>query len=359
MTLLSTLINLMDQPNISDVHLSPDEPLWVRRNGDLELLESICNGAELNQWLAMVRYQKNSPLKTALSRGGQDDFAANLAVTRIRCHAYVSKGQINVAVRKLSDHIPPLTKLGLPASLPPLLTYPSGLILVVGATGSGKSTTLASCIDHLNRTLNGHIVTLEDPVEYIHHDQSCRVRQRHVGSVDEGADCATFATGVTAAMREDPDVILVGEVRDQATMQACLAAAQTGHLVLATLHTNSAVESIERCLAFFPDGERELARSVLSSTLLGVVAQRLVKGIDGQRILAAEVMLCTQAIRANISQNQLTQITQTMEVGRSEGHLTMNQALEGLFRAQRITQEAALATSSKREELQKRLLQSY
>lgn len=355
MSLLTTLIDLMEQPNISDVHLSPDEPLWVRRNGDLAPLDSICQSTDLNQWLGMVRYKKDAPLKVVQSRGGQDDFAANLASTRIRCHAYVSKGQINVAVRKLSDAIPPLTQLGLPASLPPLLTYPSGLILVVGATGSGKSTTLASCIDHLNRSLNGHIVTLEDPVEYIHHDQRCRVRQRHVGPVDEGADCATFATGVTAAMREDPDVILVGEVRDQATMQACLSAAQTGHLVLATLHTNSAVESVERCLAFFPDRERELARSVLSSTLLGVVAQRLVKGTDGQRILAAEIMLCTQAIRANILQNQLTQITQTMEVGRSEGHLTMNQALEGLFKAQRITQDAALMASSKREELLKRL----
>jgi len=355
MSLLTTLIELMEQPDISDVHLSPDERLWVRRNGDLEPLEAKCNVTQLNQWLSQVRYQTNSALSVVQSRGGQDDFAANLSSTRIRCQAYISKGQINLAIRKLSEHIPPLAQLGLPASLPPLLTYPSGLLLVVGATGSGKSTTLASCVDHLNRTLNGHIVTLEDPVEYIHHDQSCRVRQRHVGSLEDGSDCATFAQGVVAAMRQDPDVILVGEVRDQATMQACLSAAQTGHLVLATLHTNSAVESVERCLAFFPDRERELARSVLSATLLGVAAQRLVKGVDGKRILAAEIMLCTQAIRANILQNQLTQITQTMGTGRSEGHLTMNQALEGLCRAGRITQDAALMASSKRDELLKQL----
>lgn len=355
MSLLTTLITLMEQANISDVHLTPDEALWVRRNGDMQATDTLCSATQLQQWLAQVRYSNNSPLSVVQSRGGQDDFAANLGATRIRCHTFISKGQVNLAIRKLADKIPPLNQLGLPASLPPLMTYPSGLILVVGATGSGKSTTLASCVDHLNRSLTGHIITLEDPVEYIHHDQACRVRQRHIGPVDEGADCSSFATGVIAAMREDPDVILVGEVRDQATMQACLSAAQTGHLVLATLHTSSAVESVERVLAFFPDSERELARSVLSSTLLGVVAQRLVKGKDNQRILAAEIMLCTHSVRANILQNQITNISQTMEIGRGEGQLTMNHALEALYKAGRITENVALMASSRRDELQKRL----
>ncbi len=352
---LQTLLDNLSQDDVSDIHLSPHAPIWLRRSGDMQALDNsqgLSTPAELNAWLTSVRYQASPAMEVLSAKGGQDDFATNLGNLRVRVHVYVSAGQINVAVRKLATQIPPMDSLGLPKGVGRLLEHPTGLVLVVGGTGSGKSTTLASCIAHINASLAGHIITLEDPIEYIHRDALCRVRQRQVG---EGHDCATFAAGVVAAMREDPDIIMVGEVRDQQTMQACLAAAQTGHLVFATLHTNSSVEAIERVLAFYPERERDLARSVLGATLRGVIAQRLVKANAGGRILAAELMLCTPAIRANILTNQLIAIEQTMESGRSEGQITLNHCLQTLCEGGLISRESALMASSKREFLEKRL----
>ena len=350
-----TLLDQLSQEDVSDIHLSPHTAIWLRRSGDMQPLagsDHVCTPAELVSWLSGVRYQSSTVLELVAAKGGQDDFAANLGELRVRVHVYVSAGQINVAVRKLASAIPPLASLGLPAGVSRLLDHPTGLGLVVGGTGSGKSTTLASCVDQINSAMQGHIITLEDPIEYLHRDKSCRVRQRQVGP---GHDCETFAAGVVAAMREDPDIILVGEVRDQTTMQACLAAAQTGHLVFATLHTNSTTEAIERVLAFYPEKERDLARSVLSSVLRGVIAQRLVKANAGGRVLAAELLLCTPAIRANIANNQLIAIEQTMESGRSEGQITLNYSLQQLFENGLISRETALTASSKRDYLEKRL----
>lgn len=352
---LDLLTTHLNDSQVSDLHICSDEALWVRKSGSMvriEETESICTASAVESWLAAVRYKGSSAIELISQKGGQDDFAANHGAVRIRMHAFISKRQINISARKLSSEIPRLETLGLPLSFHKVLSQSTGLILVVGATGSGKSTTMASAVDYLNTTQEGHIVTLEDPVEYIHRDKKSRIRQREVG-VD--SDCVTFGAGVTAAMREDPDIILVGEVRDAVTMAACLSAAQTGHLVFATLHTNSAYESIERALAFFPDAERELQRSVLSAVLRGVIAQRLVRADGGGRALAAELMIVTPSIRANIAQNQLVSIEQSMETGRSEGQLTMNGALQALYESGRISREDALAASSKREYLEKRI----
>lgn len=352
---LQTLLDQLSQADVSDIHLSPHTAIWLRRSGDMEPLpgsEHLTTPTEIISWLSAVRYQSSTILELLAAKGGQDDFAANLGDLRVRMHVYISAGEINVAVRKLASQIPPLASLGLPSGVSKLLDFPTGLILVVGGTGSGKSTSLASFIDQINANLAGHIITLEDPIEYLHKDRRCRVRQRQVG---DGHDCQSFAGGVVAAMREDPDIIMVGEVRDQLTMQACLAAAQTGHLVLATLHTNSATESIERALSFYPETERDLARSVLSSTLRGVLAQRLIKANAGGRVLAAELLLCTPAIRANIASGQLIAIEQTMESGRSEGQLTLNHSLQLLFENGLISRDTALTASSRRDYLEKRL----
>ena len=352
---LQTLLDQLKQDDVSDIHLSPHTAIWLRRSGDMFSLpgsEHLSTPIEINSWLSTVRYQSSTIFELVAAKGGQDDFAINLGDLRVRMHVYISAGEINVAVRKLASQIPLLASLGLPSGVSKLLDHPTGLVLVVGGTGSGKSTTLASCIDQINSALPGHIITLEDPIEYQHRDKRSRVRQRQVG---EGHDCHSFASGVVAAMREDPDIIMVGEVRDQQTMQACLAAAQTGHLVFATLHTNSTTEAIERVLAFYPEKERDLARSVLSSTLRGVVAQRLIKASAGGRVLACELLLCTPAIRANIATGQLIAIEQSMETGRSEGQITMNFSLQQLFENGLITREIALTASSKRDYLEKRL----
>ncbi len=352
---LQMLSDQLADPQVSDLHLSPGTCVWVRKSGVLarvEDSESICTASAIDAWLSTMRYKDGPPMDAISAKGGQDDFAANLGGVRIRMHVFISRNQINIAARKLSTVIPSLDSLGLPPAFTRVMSAPTGLILVVGATGSGKSTTMASAIDHLNETTESHIVTLEDPVEYVHRDKKSRIRQREVGA---DGDCSSFGAGVTAAMREDPDIILVGEVRDAVTMAACLSAAQTGHLVFATLHTNSAYESIERALAFFPDSERELQRSVLSAVLRGVIAQRLIRATNGGRALAAELMVVTPAIRGNIAQNQLISIEQSMETGRSEGQLTMNMSLQLLFEQKRISRESALAASSRREFLEKRI----
>lgn len=352
---LQTLLNLLSDTAVSDVHLSADAPIWLRRSGDMVALpgsEIVATPIEIVSWLSAARYQSSTVIELVNAKGGQDDFAANLGDLRVRVHVWISSGQINVAVRRLSSEIPAMQSLGLPKDAGRLLEHSTGLILVVGGTGSGKSTTLASFIDALNASTAGHIITLEDPIEYLHADKKSRVRQRQVGP---GQDCETFAAGVVAAMREDPDVIMVGEVRDQPTMQACLAAAQTGHLVFATLHTSSATDAIERVQAFYPEKERDLAKSVLGSTLRGIISQRLVKTVAGSRALAAELMLTTPGIRANIASGQLIAIEQAMDSGRSEGQLTLNHCLQSLFEQGVINREAALTASARRDLLEKRL----
>lgn len=350
MTLLQSIIGLLDQDTVSDVHLASNDSIWVRSEGDLVKTGFESPSHQLESWVSQSRYGGNPVMDKLMEKGGQDDYSCNLGKYRLRSHLFVSEGRYNLALRKLETVIPPFEKLGLPSSAQTLLTYPNGLVLVVGATGSGKSTTLASFVDQMNATIAGHIVTLEDPIEYIHTEKKCRVRQRQVG---EGADCASFAAGVTAAMREDPDIILVGEVRDRLTMQACLSAAQTGHLVFATLHTNSATEAVERILSFYPESERDLAKSVLSAVLRGVLAQRLLKAVKpGRRVLAAELMLCTPAVRGNIATGQIQAIENHMETGLSEGQLTLNRCLSNLVKEGVITRDTALTASLKRKALE-------
>jgi twitching motility protein PilT len=349
---LEVLTELLTDEAISDVHLQIDHPIWVRSGGEMQIVRnSYVSAVDLNNWL-QSRYKDASPVTRVLELGGQDDFALNLGNFRIRAHAWMSQGQLNVAVRRLSNDIPPLASLGLPASVQRLIEAPQGLVLVTGPTGSGKSTTLASMIDWLNANTQSHIITLEDPIEYVHKDRTSRMRQRQVG---EAGDCSDFAAGVIGAMREDPDVILIGEMRDVETVEAALNAAQTGHLVLATLHTNSATETINRILAFFTESDRELARSVLASVLRGVVSQRLVRTKDGKRVLALEILMATQAIRVHITGGRNNLLTQEMSSGAIDGQLPLNQSLIKLLNEKIVDQETALMASNDRPALERLL----
>ena len=349
---LETLTELLSDESVSDVHLQTDQCIWVRSpQGMTPVKDTHVSALALNEWLKS-RYKDASPTARVLELGGQDDFALNLANFRIRAHAWMSQGQLNVAVRRLSHDIPPLHSLGLPASAQRLIEASQGLVLVTGPTGSGKSTTLASMIDFINSNTQSHIITLEDPIEYLHKDRLSRMRQRQVG---KAGDCTTFAAGVIGAMREDPDVIVIGEMRDVDTVAAALNAAQTGHLVLATLHTNSATEAINRILAFFSDGDRELSRSVLAAVLRGVVSQRLIKTKDGKRALAVELMVATQAIRVHISSARTNLIMQEMSSGSLDGQLTLNQSLSQLVRSKTVDSETALIASNNRPQLEQLL----
>jgi twitching motility protein PilT len=360
----NTLIELLALPGLSDIHLTLPSSgqqvqpnVWVRLSGVMHRIEGPKASADLvERTLQEMRLQDTQELHQQLREyGGQKDLALGLdSGMRLRNHAYLTGNKIALALRLLPSKVPALQDLGLPAVVPGLLTSSSGLIFVCGGTGSGKTTTLAALIGHINATQATNIITLEDPIEYIHADSTSRIRQRAIGP---HGDCASFSQGVVAAMREDPDVILVGEVRDHATMHACLQAAQTGHLVLATLHTNSAPETIDRALAFYPDSERDLARSVLASSLRGIVAQRLLPkaGDPTKRVLAAEVLLVTQGIRANIAAGQITQVSQTMETGRSVGQQTLNHHLAELVTSGQVSREDALMASTRPDMLSRAL----
>ena len=350
---LETLTELLTNPEYSDVHLESDGHIWVRHNGELIKTEHRSTSSDLSQWLN-TRYKDANIVTELMEMGGQDDFALNVGRTRVRGHAFVSRSKLEIALRRLPADIPALHTLGLPSMLPELISASQGLILITGPTGSGKTTTMASMVDSRNENTASHIITLEDPIEYIYKDKKSRVRQRQVSARGEG-DCRSFDAGVVAAMREDPDIILVGEMRDHATVQAALTAAQTGHLVFGSLHTNGGMETIDRVLSFYQGADRDLAKSVLAATLRCVVSQRLLKKKDGSRVLAAEVLINTTGVRTHIAQGQTHLIQQELNTGSSAGQLSLNRTLADLVRQGLVDAEVALAASNDRVALEREI----
>ena len=291
-------------------------------------------------------------LDDVLKKTGDQDFALRAGRHRYRGNVYHAEGRkLAAAFRRLSTHIPALDGLGLPAAYLPLLDRASrGLLLVTGATGSGKTTTLAASVDHLNKTRAGHIITLEDPIEFVHASRQCLVDQRQIG-----ADVSSYFQGLRSALRQDPDILLVGELRDPDTVKTALDAANTGHLVMGTLHTNSAIQTMDRLLSFFPGEAREWAQAVLSQVLLGVVSQTLVANLAGGRTLAAEILLNTPDVRGSLREGKVHQLFNHMDTGSAKGHLPMNTALAKLVRSRVISATEALAASSDPERLKKDL----
>jgi twitching motility protein PilT len=259
----------------------------------------------------------------------------------------MQRGVVSLAIRQIPYDILGFKQLGLPSVVQKLAEKHQGMILVTGPTGSGKSTTLASIIDKINDERQGHIVTIEDPVEYIHQHKRCIVNQREVK-----ADTQSFAQALKHVLRQDPDVILIGEMRDLETMQAALTIAETGHLALATLHTNSTFESINRIVDTFPTSQQPQVRAQLAFVLEGVVCQQLVpRHRGGGRVMVAEVMVCTPAIRATIRDDKIHQIYGLMQAGQKHGMQTMNQALFNTYIKQEISLEEAMRRSHDPQEL--------
>jgi twitching motility protein PilT len=267
-------------------------------------------------------------------------------LSRFRCNVFIQRGNVAVALRQIPFHIPSFEELGVPKVVADQANLPRGLVLVTGPTGSGKSTTLAALINKINQERHCHILTVEDPIEYLHRHNSSLINQREVY-----ADTSSFGSALKYALREDPDVVMVGEMRDLETMESTLNISETGHLAFATLHTNSCAESINRIIDVFPNNQQEQVRVTVSFVLQAVISQQLIPKIGGGRVLALEVMICTPAIRALIRDDKIHQIYSLMQAGQKYGMRTMNQSLAELYLKHKITLGDSLGRSSNIQEL--------
>ena len=326
--MLEPLLRAAQELKASDVHLSAGMPPLVRVNGALQPLEpSALGNAPIR---AMIDSVLPESLRRQFSEGAACDFAFSVdGLGRYRANAYRQQRGVALALRPISETVPSLEAIQAPAILKQLAAHTHGLVLIVGPTGSGKTTTLAAMVDHVNHTAAKHVLTIEDPVEFVYAPQQALITQREVGR-----DTPSFADALKAALREDPDVILLGEMRDLETIRLALTAAETGHLVLATLHTATAAQAVERIVDVFPGSERDLARTLLADVLRAVVAQELLPRKDGQgRVAAHEVLVGTPAVRNLIREQKGAQLLSAMQTGQQFGMQTMAQSLEQLARA--------------------------
>ena len=324
----------------SDIHLAPGSPLMFRINGELiPQSEELLTPEEI--WEAVSAVMIPEEIEE-LKRVGELDFAFSLpGMSRIRANVFRQRGTYGVALRILSFETPTPEKLGVPRSVVNLTNKKRGLVLVTGATGSGKSTTLASLIGVISERDAKNIITLEDPIEYLHPHKKSIVSQREVGS-----DTASYANALRAALREDPDVILVGEMRDLETIAIAITAAETGHLVFSTLHTNSSADSIDRMIDVFPPHQQQQIRVQLSGVLEGILAQQLLPKADGRgRVAAFEVMIATYAVRNLIREGKAYQIPSILQTGKKDGMQTMDDAIFELYLKREIDGDTALRYS--------------
>ena len=330
----------------SDLHLTAGTPPTVRISGEMNRIEgySALDSEQLRSALYGVMTERQ---RKVFEEKLELDFAyAVPGHARFRVNVFQQRESIGAVMRMIPWEIKTLEQLSMPRVIDSFSHLKRGLVLVTGPTGSGKSTTLAALIDQINRTRRGHIMTIEDPIEFLHSHQSCIVNQREVGQDTHG-----FREALKHVLRQDPDVILVGELRDLETISVALTAAETGHLVFATLHTQSAQDTITRVVDVFPADQQQQVRTQLAAALQGVVCQTLVKTTDGKgRAAAVEVMVCTPAIRAMIRDGKLQQIQGALQAGAQDGMQTLNAHLAGLVRAGRISYEAGLENCSNRED---------
>jgi len=327
----------------SDLHVTPGTEPVVRIRGKLERLDEFEKLTPDTTRELIYRILSTTQQKTLETKRNVDLAYSLPGVARFRVNAFFQRQAIGAAFRMIPSEIKSLEELGLPPQLADLAAKPRGLVLVTGPTGSGKSTTLAAMLDMINRTRSEHILTIEDPIEFLHWHRKCVVNQREIGG-----DATTFAEALRAALRQDPDVILVGEMRDLETIGTALTAAETGHLVFATLHTQSAPQTIDRVIDVFPAEQQDQVRVQLSGTLQGVVTQTLVPTADGRgRTAALEILIPDDAVRNLIRQGKIEQIYSGMQTGTSSGMQTMEQSLATLVLRHVITRDEAINRSSR------------
>ncbi|MGO9148037.1 MAG: type IV pilus twitching motility protein PilT [Desulfomonilia bacterium] len=341
------LLKIMVEKGASDLHITTASPPQIRVRGQLypldvptmepkttrELLYSILTEAQKH------KFEEEQELDLSFGIKG---------VARFRANIFIQRGALAGVFRMIPYEILSLETLGLPSVVMRLTSLPRGLILVTGPTGCGKSTTLAAFLDKINTERHDHIVTIEDPIEFVHKHKGCLVNQREIG-----ADTKSFVTALKYILRQDPDVVFIGEMRDLETMQAALTISETGHLVFATLHTNSAVQTVNRVVDAFPAHQQSQVRAQMAFVLEAVIAQQLIPRLDGKgRVLAAEVMITTPAIRNLIREDKIHQVYSQMQVGQTKhGMQTMNQSLLNLYMRKLITLDDSLGRSMDPEEL--------
>jgi twitching motility protein PilT len=329
------------QIQASDLLLSCGSPPRVRKDGRLELLEPDAPALTPPDTERLLRDMLNADDWEELQKRRQVDFAFTWRdQARIRANAYYQRDSLAAAFRLLPLQIPGFELLGMPESVHRLMERRQGLILVTGPTGSGKSTTQAAMLDHINKTRPYHIITFEDPIEYIHKHRLAIVDQRQVGN-----DTPSFAEGLRSAFREDPDVVLIGEMRDLDTISAALTIAETGHLVLATLHTNDAPQAINRIVDSYMGAQQQQIRVQLAGCLAGVIYQQLVPAIGGGRVAAFEVLIANVAVRSMIKDGRTDQIRSVLQTGLRDGSQTLERSLSQLLRAGMITERDARSHS--------------
>ncbi len=339
----------------SDLHLKVNSPAMARIDGLLAPIDEAVLGVEdLEAALELVTHRYPAKRKAFDDTGELDISYSASGVGRFRVNGFRQRGSISFAFRHVPSHVPSFHALGLPAGVERLADEPRGLILVTGATGSGKSTTLAAMVDKINRTRKLHIVTIEDPIEILHQDQGCIVNQREVG-----LDTASFNQALRRVLRQDPDVILIGELRDEETAQVALQAAESGHLVLSTMHTVDAAETIGRLIEFFPAQKHMMIRQILSGVLRGVVSQRLLPAIGGGRVVAIEVMMNTARIAELIREPENTEgVAEAIEEGAFHHMQSFAQHLVQLVLEDRVDFETAAAAATNRHDFELSLQQA-
>ena len=340
MSLARQIVGFAIKAGSSDIHLEEGSPIAIRVNSDIRILENVLRPEDMSKLLREIvgdqklqQYEQTGDLDTSIGLDG---------LSRIRINAYMANEKRCLTLRILPDNLPKWQDLGLPQPFIDLTHKHRGMVLCTGPTGSGKSTTLAAFINCILETQKRHILTIEDPIEFeFQHSKSSIIHQREVKR-----DTQTFASALRAALREDPDVIYIGEMRDLETIQLAITAAETGHLVLGTLHTSSAAKTVERIVDVFPGDQQEQARLQVSTSLLGVMTQTLCKNTAGKRSLAYELMINTPAIANLIRERKISQIYSQLQTGSKEGMNTLEQCLQKLIESGDITQQEALGKSS-------------
>jgi twitching motility protein PilT len=335
---LRSLLEEMIERDASDLHIVAGERPKLRVDGDI-----VNSGVEAvltpKDTLSIAYSVLTENQKKRFETESELDFSFGIQnLARFRGNCFKQRGCVSLVIRQIPFNVKTFEELGLPGVVAKLAERPRGLVLVTGPTGSGKSTTLAAMVDKINRELKGHIITVEDPIEFIHRHQSCIVNQREIGT-----DTTSFAAALKYALRQDPDVVLIGEMRDLETISAALTIAETGHLAFATLHTNSAMESINRIIDVFPSHQQSQIRAQLAFVLEGVLTQTLLQKATGRgRVMAAEIMVCTPAIRALIRDNKVHQIESAMQAGKKYGMQTLNDSLYQLYLGREVAKEECL-----------------
>ena len=348
MATLPDLLKQMVEMQGSDLHLSIGSPPQTRVHGELERLKH--PDLTPTETKALAYAVLTDAQKKRFEETKELDFSFGIrGLARFRCNMFNQKGAVGAVYRTIPEKIRAFDELGLPQVMGKLAERPRGLVLVTGPTGSGKSTTLAAMIDKINVERHGHILTVEDPIEYLHQHKNCLVNQRELHS-----DTDSFTNALRAALREDPDVVLIGEMRDLETVESALRIAETGHLTFGTLHTNSASSTINRIIDVFPSHQQAQIRTQLSLVIEGIVCQALLPRADGKgRVVALEILVPTAGIRNLIREDKVHQIYSAMQTGQEKlGMQTMNQSLATLYFRRQITLETATQASSNRDELQ-------